>query len=281
MYTAAFYTARIAEINAAEDLPSEQVRDDLVESSNLRLRQKAEACLDAWRFLERYIISAFAEPFTKPKLEAAGSDFYEKAAEFNWELLQSMMNDGENFITANVAALTAGNNMPAAFAAAFSAAKTNFENEYTAFLQAEENQSLGTDTKVFANNNLLAKVKSMLFDGQAIFQNESSSLQLFIYDALLNLVSNRIANLKGTASTGIADAPVPDALITIVELERSAFSDMDGRYDFGRVTAGTYTITVSKPNFTAQTLSNIEIGAGTTVTKNFFLLPILPASPIP
>lgn len=272
-YDTGFYNARFGEINAAEDLPNEQTRDDISETSRITLTQKAEICLDAWRFLERYIITAFPEPFTKPKLEAAGSDFYTQAAAFNWESLQSMMNAGENFITTHNAELSANNNMPAAFPGALSTAKSNFDTELSIFLEAEETRHLGADVKVSANNNLQIKVMAMLLDGQTIFQNEPSPLQLFIYDHLLDLITNHIAGLKGTVTTGVADSPLEDCTLEIVELAKSTPSAEDGRYDFGRCTAGTYTVKCSKEGFTPQTLTDVEIAVGTTVTKNFSLAP--------
>ena len=271
-YDAPFITARIAEVTAAEDLPHEQARDEASETAHINLHRQAEICLGKWRELKRYIITAFPD-MEKPKLESAGSEFYDKAQQMNWEEVQALMNAGENFITTHSVDLSAGNNMPVGFPPSFSSSKTNFETVYAQALLEEENQSLATDEKITANNDLQDKVMLMLLDGQVIFQNEESMQQLFIYNHLLEMVTRRVANCKGRVSTGIANAPVEGCRIFIPELDHFADSDNEGRYDFGRLAAGTYTLKVSKDGFEEQTHTDVEVSTGTTITRDFSLVP--------
>jgi hypothetical protein len=86
---------------------------------------------------------------------------------------------------ANVTALTAGNNMPAAFVATQKTASDNFDAQYANFKLAEET-SVETANKIKANNLMLSKqVLSMLKDAQVIFMNEPDILTKFVFQNLL------------------------------------------------------------------------------------------------
>ena len=188
-YTALFGSTRLAEVVSAQQLPNEQTRDEVVETFRLVLGQKGKTARNKWQDLKSYIETAFPDPFMKPKLEAAGSKFYEQAARGNWEVLKDMMVAGRGFIVANAAALAAGNNMPAGFLASFTLAKAGFETTYTDFLVAEENAVLQTNAKITANNGIYDKLAAMQGDGKKIFRDSPDMANLFTFDYLLGLIS--------------------------------------------------------------------------------------------
>ena len=82
-YTAAYITAQLAEIDTAAYLPDEQARAAKAESERITLTQLADTCLANWQKLKRYIADAFSTEQQKPNLESAGSQYYEKAGNYN------------------------------------------------------------------------------------------------------------------------------------------------------------------------------------------------------
>ncbi len=193
-YTAAFIAARMAEIDSAENLPDEQARDDAHESLRVQLEQKAATCKEYWKFLERYIVSAYAKEFQKSKIEAAGKEQYDDAGENNWDVIALMMSNGHQFILNNAAVLAINlelgtpDNMPATFAAEFEGVMTDFNDTLSDFLVAEEGSQTGTQTKTEANDVIYDKMRVMLDDGVVYFKNNASVKKQFVLTNLLELV---------------------------------------------------------------------------------------------
>lgn len=273
-YTETYCNARLQEIKDAEKMPDEQTRDEVSESLRIILSEKARICLNKWQDLKRYIADAFPDDLQKPKLEAAGSEFYRKASQENWEVLKTMLVTANEFIADNTAALSANNNMPAAFPAAFDSSKTEFENTYSAFLLAEEEVPVDASGKIKANNAIYDKTIAMCLDGQRIFISKEEIQKKFIWEELIALVTSPgPAGLKGTVKNTADNQPLADAELTLVELEKTTNSDTNGEFDFGNIASGTYTLKVKKNGFAEQQFT-IQILKGTTPKKEIGLNPL-------
>ncbi|MEW6469965.1 MAG: choice-of-anchor B family protein [Bacteroidota bacterium] len=74
-------------------------------------------------------------------------------------------------------------------------------------------------------------------------------------------------------STGL---PINAATITIVSQNITDASDASGNYATGIGTPGTYSVTYSKPGYFPQTINNITLSSGNTVTQNVALIPMVP-----
>jgi len=269
IYTNPYGLSRIAEITAAELLPDEQTRDAAAESARVTLSLAGEVCLSNWQTLKRYIIAAFQPSYHKSMLEAAGSMLYEQARGENWDVLNELNVSGSRFIAANNTVLSNNQNMPAFFPGNFNNAKTGYEAKYLAFTQAEETAKSQTDAKVVANNNLYSKLISMFLDGQEIFKSNTTLVQEFIFADVLNLITSPgAAGLKGVIRNSAGNAPLEGVTVTIVELAKTAVSDVDGSYDFSRIASGDFTVKFEKAGFTTVTLNAFRIPVGTTVTKD-------------
>ena len=181
------------EIEAAKKLKGQQQRGEPSETANIQLQEKGDECLVAWQRLKRHIADVQGwENLQKPKLEAAGQGYYNKAANGNWEDLQELMDDGESFITDNLADLTANQNMPPAFQGQFTTLKDEFDTIYSTFTDAEQDSEEGTKEKIDANNGIYDKLMGMFKDGQEIYRKDRPKQERFIFDLVLDIVRGKI-----------------------------------------------------------------------------------------
>lgn len=194
-YTVAYGQAQRQAVLDAKKMPDFQARDEASETAGILLKEAAEQSIIFWQQLETYIKKSFTENIHKPKLEAAGSGYYEKAADNNWESVSALMESGNTFIANNSATLGNGG-MPPAFPADFLAAKTNFETLLTQFKNAEQGSGEQRDNKMNANNALHKSVTSLNEDGQKIYRNNPAKRERFTFSKNLELVSGAGATTK-------------------------------------------------------------------------------------
>ena len=274
MYNGAFFNARITEIDNAEAMPDDRVRSAVVSEQRRVLEIAGEFALSKWRDLKAYINTAYNTDFAMRdlKIKEAGGDLYEEGAHENWEVLMGLMDDGALMIGSNYAVLVANNNMPGGFPTIFVNAKIDFQSKMNAFYLAEAGAGdVGSD-KVDANNMIHTKLMEMLGDAQQVFEGDEEQQKQFTFNYLLNLISNRLGGMKGLVSEGTPATVIAGAEVTIEELNQSAITNSEGRYDEGVVKSGTYTVTVIKTGFVTQTISGVVIEAGVTKTLDVVLI---------
>lgn len=271
-YTAAYRTARLAEIDAAQAIPDDRVRAGQITTLLLAVEETSKACLNRWQDLKSYIGTAFGGDLEESKLIEAGADYYLDASRRDWEAVSQLMNDGLVFINANSVKLKAGDNMPNGFQLFFAGAKNNFAAALDAYMLGDENGKLQTEQKIDASNIVYDALQEMFADGQKIFRSEPAKHDWFVFERVLEIITHHVADVKGVVSTGVAHLPVEGAVISIAELDESVIADAEGRYDFGVIPAGTYTLTIVKDGFQPITVNNLEVPTGTTLTRNFELI---------
>jgi hypothetical protein len=273
-YTLPFIQARRDDINAARALPDEQQRNDAYETSRIQLLALGKQSCDAWQTLKRYISDAYPPELQKSKTEAAGQNYYTKASANNWDSVKGLLTSGSTFITANLAALTANDNMPPAFQAAFDAIKLDFEKKHNEFIQAEEEARIGAETKILANNKIYADLISMLLDGQEIFKNEEAIRKQFIFAELLYLASGAgTAGFKGTVTPIGSTLGLEAVTVSIKDNGKTATTNSEGKYEINQLPAGTYTIKFNKEGYLETVISNFIVKVGTVSTLNAELTP--------
>jgi hypothetical protein len=274
-YTATYITAQLAEIDTAANLPDDQARAAKAESERINLTQIADTCLANWQKLKRYIADAFSTEQQKPNIESAGSQYYEKAGNYNWDSLQGLLTAGQTYIAANLAALQANQNMPAVFATTFGTDKTAFDNLHQQFLQSEELSQQGTEAKVIANNKVYSNLISMFLDGQEIYKTNEVIKKQFVFDQVLNLVSGTgTAGIKGYVTADKTNTPIQGAIVAIEQNGKSATTDQDGKYQILQVGANTYNIKIGAEGYTSKLIENVVIKTGTISTLSATLVPI-------
>ena len=197
-------------LQTAKDIDDEQTRNSKHESTRLSLIEKGAVCLALWQSLKSYIEEIWKKPFTKPQLEAAGSPFYEQAANKGWEQMQSLLDASNKFITTNTADLSNGGlNMPNSFPGDYAAATTAWQNLYTQFTNQEKDSKTGTNDKIIANNNLYTFTIDMLTDGQVIFANDPVTLPNFVFNTLVSYITTAgSTGLRLTLIEAITELPI-------------------------------------------------------------------------
>lgn len=274
-YTPAFIDAKLADLLLVRQLPDEQQRNDAYETAGVFLKAAGKTACEKWQMLKRYIADAYVADLQKTKTEAAGQNYYLKASSNNWDSVKGLMTSGSTFITANLADLTAADNMPLTFQADFDAAKSDFEKRHQEFLQAEEEATVGADNKVTANNRLHTDLMVMLLDGQEIFKNEEPLYKQFVFADLLYLASGAgTAGVKGQITDAVTKASLENIKVTVQPSGKTTVSGIKGRYEINQLAAGIYTIIFEGEGYETKTITNWEVKVGTISTLDVELTPL-------
>ena len=275
-YDAAYATAALAAIDAAELLPDAQARYANTEVYRTQLATLADDCLARWQTLKRYILTSFIAVEQKARLEEAGSLRYEKAANYNWEELRMMNVSAATFLAIHNAALTAGNNMPATFAPSYSSAATDFAAKMQQFLNSEEQGVIDTNAKIAANNALHTTLMNMFKDGQEIFKSQEQIKRQFVFDTVLGLITNPgAAGLRGKVISSLDGSPIIGAIVSVLEIGTSTTTDGDGNYLLKPIPVGRLSISfVAAPQYNDKVIQNINISTGLTSTLDTELDPL-------
>lgn len=274
-YDLLFFNALIAEIAAAEALPDEDFRAADVTHLRIQLQEKATECLNTWQFLKGYIEDADALKGAqqKPSLEAAGSNKYTAASGFDWESVTSIMASGKLFITTASVELSANNNMPPAFPAAWDTVSDNFQLILQKFQDQEELKLLDTQTKAEANNTIYGKIIQICKDGQRIFRSDDAKQKQFIWEQILFLIRGvGIAGIRGTVTNSLTSETITGAEITITETGDKGITGPEGIYRITGVPAGEYKVECKATGYIGFA-GSFKILTGTISMLNITLAP--------
>jgi len=273
-YDETLATTSKAAIVAAQLIPNWQARGAKANISYINLTIKADACLQEWQKLKRYIIDAFKEAYHKTNFKAAGQPYYQKATNYNWDSLMELLNAGMIFILANKTVLLANKNMPEIFSDNFKNLKTDFEILHNDYINATANEPTQTLAKIEANNAIYDNVINMFLDGQEIFKNEPVTKQLFTFDHLINLISGTgTAGIKGYITSALNSAPITNCSIKLIQTDKFTMTDKDGYYQFLQLESTEYEIQVSAPEYQTQTIKQ-QVKPGTISTLSVVLQPV-------
>ena len=129
------------------------------------------------------------EPFATTTIKAAGSCYYEKAANNSWSNMQSLVNTGVNFIGLNAERLLANNTTPATFLTAFASDAQRFIDLMVRYYEIESDNCVAASIKVDANNAVYAELIKMLNDAKLIFKKDAALKRQFIFNTLVQKIS--------------------------------------------------------------------------------------------
>ena len=243
IYTAAFGTDALAEVDVAMNLPGFQERNEASETFYIQMTEAHAACILKWKALRSYIKSSFEPALQKPKIESAGYDHYAKAANKNWDETTLLMTAGQHFIDNNTAELTTGG-MPAAFPTEYADATSEFSGLYDRFTDAEQDQQEATDTKINANNAIYQKLIAMFEDAQIIYETDASKRERFVFAQIKKMISQPGGTdtipadttlISGIISDAANSDPIANASVNTTPPGStetfSAITDSDGVYE--------------------------------------------------
>ncbi len=268
-YTAEFISEARAAIEAARQIPDQQTRNDATETFGILLAEKAAALRVEWQRLKRYLEEAYPENLLKPKLEAAGQPYYERAGQNNWASVLGLSTAAQNFMTANLGDLLTKGYMPEAFPAKFDKLGVDFRTLQQQFLDSKGIESVGAATKVRANNAIYKSAIAVCKDGQEVFRNDDALAAQFIFEeVLVKIRGGSPSGISGIVTDHNTNLPLANIEVTVDGLNKTTTTDNEGRYEFRPLAAGTYTLTFRQFGRQTRIEQNVEVKSGTTRRLN-------------
>ena len=263
-YTPAFVTTHREALRAAEDMPDQQARIAPTQAQRVDLVAKKEEVLTYFQFLVGYIEDAYQKDKVKIMTQSAGQAKYAKAQNNNWTSVKSLLSSAVAFIENNQADLTADDNMPLDFLTRFKQARADFDALYSLWNTDDSDSYQLTEAKINANNAVYNTILGVLSDAQKVFRNDATKAQKFTFSALLS-------QIRGTTAAGVSGKVVikgttdvlTNATISILSLNKSVQTDIEGRFELSPIAAGFYNIKIDAPDFEPFIMENFEIKIGT------------------
>lgn len=278
-YTEDYCDERIAEIEAAEAMKSEAARILEREMLRLELVELADVVRGNWQALKLYIAFVYK---TKEAREynwrSAGWSSYESAGEDNWTSVQTLISEGNKYITNHTATLTANSNMPSTFAATFAVAGAAFNSKLNDFTQADQQTETDTNTKNTANNEVYKQAIEMGQDGQFVMRRDESMRKRFSFEAV-----SEMAEPKGTSTVVVElkDEETNQVIekFVLMNMETGRTVDaVDGRAEMGLQAGGQgkhYKIVAD--GFAEKTIT-VNLNTGVKVVEHVTVMPLIGAA---
>ncbi len=270
LYTPEFIAAAIQAVKDAQAMTDSRQLIAVRRAARVALAESANDVLVNWQMLKAYILQAYSKDVAPAMLEGAGAPLYKKAAGNNWSAARSLIDAANSFISENLDALTANDNMPAGFPVTFNEAGVNFINLSVTFFEIDNAKKMIVNQKIEANNAIYETAISILKDGQTIFKDDVAVKKLFIFD-------QQLATRKGAGSASFSGyikndskMPVVGASIVSSQLGYDAVTNSKGRFSIKRMAAGDYTFTISFPGY-APIVQQVSLTTGVATKLDFTL----------
>lgn len=220
--------------------------------------------------LKQYIIAAYPSDVALSNLEAAGASLYKKSKIGNWTDVTTLIQAANNFISNNTADLLANNNMPDTFPNTFQNMSADCIKASVTYFNADNAKKMAVNAKTQANNAIYESVMAMLKDAQQIYKDNDAVRSLFVFSQQAYVHQNaNTARLSGYILNDIK-LPIAGATIATKQLAYSATTNDKGRFNFNRITAGDYNVTISCPGYVPVD-TTITLVAGTKSRLNLTL----------
>ena len=276
-YTAPAVASFQAQVEAARLLPDDEQRAVVHELLRIELKNYTDSSIRPHlSALKLYIRDAYEDAeIRSAKLTAAGYNDWERALNYNWEVLRTVIQKADKFITDNSADLLASDNMPALFPPKITADKTFVNAKVPAFLNARENAPQGTQEKIVESNKLYAIAISICEDGQHVFESDPAKQKQFIWTEIMDIVTPPgKAGLRFDVKDSDTSEPIKSVLVKI-KMEGnppvSTTTGDDGKGAFDNLPAGDYTGTVELTGYVTQNIT-LTISTGVTSFKHWLLV---------
>ncbi len=276
-YTAPNIAAFQAQIEAARVMPDDEQRTAAHELMRIDLVSYVDTNVKTHMGdLRLYIRDAYENPETRDvQLATAGFNDLDRALKYNWEVLRTMLQKANTFVTNNTAALLANDNMPVGFPALLTTDKGKIDTHVPEFLNARENAAQGTQEKVIASNEIYAIAISICEDGQHVFANNPAKQKQFVWEAIQEIVTPPgKAGLKFDVKDSDTSEPIKSVVVKI-KMEGNppltATTDENGKGSFDNLPAGDYTGTVELLGYVTLNIS-VTITTGVTSFKHWLLV---------
>ncbi|MEO5571122.1 MAG: carboxypeptidase-like regulatory domain-containing protein [Bacteroidia bacterium] len=274
-YNSAYLTEVDEQAEAARLLADDSTRTMGHETVRLELVLTAAVCLKRFRAFKRYIAFAFPEN-TQLYWSNAGWNFYTAASNQKWQAVKSLCEASLSFMSANLVALSASQNMPAGFVQTFEDAFEAFTVQMNLFYQKTELAKTGTETKLIANNALYRVVMdNFCLAGQTIFEDSPAVSSEYSYEAVSAMISPD--NGSGIVAEIVRDedgvmVAMPNVELSIIGTDKSSTTDAQGRGELQQLASGAVKLRVVADGF-EERIIDMEL-TGTTKHINIVMVPL-------
>ena len=272
VYTPQYIASVQQKLTNAQSLPDFQSRDSVTEILGGKVKEKLDRCLVEVRFLKSYIEQAFEnDPTTmKAKIEAAGFNYYAKAAAGNGEAGLNIVQNSLKFLELPENQEALKNYMPDSFIDAFRVLVEEYKTVYMQKPVAEQTKKGATITKIEANNLAYADIVKICDNGKLVFADDPINYPKFVWETVVKLVGGeKSTKLQGYVKDKETDLPLEGTTIDTTDGVYKKVTDSDGRFEFAQITGGAHTFIITKAGYIPQT---IELNLETGVTKNLTVL---------
>ena len=265
MYTDALGVQRLEDIEAADLLPDKATRESTAGNVLLSLEESKKDFLYLYGLLQGYISRIFEGSKRDLMLASSGEGYLAKAKAGNWGSTASLISSVVLFMNEKQAEMTAANIMPPTFPDKIKASAKTLSNNYTQWNVAKQAVTEGSDTKVNANNAIYENIKTVCQDAKKIFANDIPTAKMFVWATILDKThGTRNAGVSGKITNGDAKSALAGVRIRILNTDKVAMTDSDGRFDIAPLSMGSYTAIIEKEGYETLTLTfDIKTGVMT------------------
>ncbi|MEI8202808.1 MAG: carboxypeptidase regulatory-like domain-containing protein [Bacteroidota bacterium] len=246
-YTEAFAETAKTAVQAAEDMPDHDVNTGESEEIRIELVGLADTICHDFKKTQGYINKVYQDKDERAKnYKQAGEEYYHNASRKEWESAEELGNINKTYVTDNAIALAANDNMPSAFPTTVAANYTAFKSKLQVYMSSK-NMTVETSDKVKANNDCYDLARDMMDDAVAVFWNDETKANKFIWERILQSVGVRQAGLEGYVKDK-ATKMMLEGVVVELQLEGEpkfeVVTNAKGKFSARGITAGKYTYAV-------------------------------------
>ncbi len=252
-------------IDAAETiLQDETLTDQLTQLTN-EVEKQMRNCRDKFQDSKYFIEKTF--PDNVPVWNEFGYNNYDDARRYQIKMIQFM----KNF------SLVATKYKTQLIAKGYLQTKIDeIETLRTALDTANQNQELfkgnqpvSTQERINVYNDLWAIMVKVCTAGKRIFKNDFAKLQRYLLPPGEETAEAFI--ISGTVTDSVTNALLEDVVVNIASLNLSMQTGTNGKYGFGGVPDGDYTLSAKLPGYNDGT-ADVTVAGGIAVVKDFALV---------
>jgi hypothetical protein len=254
-YTAAYIAENLALIQTVESSDDHDARTTPVKDLRKEFLAERTDAIDFWKQLKGYCETAFkGDTVLRDAMYGeAGQGYYDKITGGSWSEVAGLLSAMIPFVQNRKDVLMQKGFMPASFLTRLEENQTGFAAAYQTWKTQNETVSPATETRIIANNDLKNRAMEVLADGQRALIKDKANAQKFVWSAILTEIRGpKPTGLAGKVTDVATKGGIANATVTIVELNLTATTDKDGRYEFTVLSEGSYTIDIKATGY--QTL---------------------------
>ncbi|MEO8150095.1 MAG: hypothetical protein ABI723_20830 [Bacteroidia bacterium] len=266
LYKTATATAALAALDEANAMADVKQRNEASERAREEMIPLAEACIDLFVRLKRYIDTAYTENLRHIMYESAGQQYYEQAQNEDWDSIKMMSVTMKKFIEEHDVELEANENMPKDdFLAEVIQSGIDFNNKFEDYKVYSET-GVATGDKLKALNACYDTMNDMLKDGKAIFRKDETKQALFVFANILAAINPTKAAIGVLVQDADTDEGIKTAVVSVKYPNEPVIMltvNSDG-YLSEELKGGTPIVTVMAPDYIPES-QTLDIPTGKTV----------------